>query len=304
MSPLGFVGLGVMGSRMARRLLAAGHAVQGYNRNREKADPLVALGMTRAGSPRAAAEGAEVVFSIVTDTAALRAVGLGPDGILAGLRPGAVWVEMSTVSPRATRELGALAEAQGAALLDAPVSGGPGTVEQGQLSIYVGGESAALERVRPYLEALGPTITSVGPLGAAITMKIAINLAGPVQLLGFAESVLLAEKAGIARGAAVEAILRSVMASPMLRYRGPFVLDMPREPWFTVSMMQKDLGLALELARELAVPLPTTAVANELLSAARGLGLAAEDCAAIFDVVAAMSGARGTRKRTEQDGGE
>ena len=144
MSPLGFVGLGVMGSRMARRLLAAGHAVQGYNRNREKADPLVALGMTRAGSPRAAAEGAEVVFSIVTDTAALRAVGLGPDGILAGLRRGAVWVEMSTVSPRATRELGALAEAQGAALLDAPVSGGPGTVEQGQLSIYVGGETAAL----------------------------------------------------------------------------------------------------------------------------------------------------------------
>src|SRR3990172_3257681 len=188
MSPLGFVGLGVMGSRMARRLLDAGHAVQGYNRNREKADPLVALGMTRAGSPRAPAEGAEVVVSIVTPTAALNA-----------------------------GRLGALAEAQGAALLDAPVSGGPGTVEQGQLSIYVGGESAALERVRPYLEALGPTITRGGPPRGATPMKTPTTPAAPVQWLGFAESGPLAEKGGTARGAAVEAILRSVMASPMLR---------------------------------------------------------------------------------------
>jgi 3-hydroxyisobutyrate dehydrogenase-like beta-hydroxyacid dehydrogenase len=290
MTALGFVGLGTMGSRMAKRLLAAGHAVQGHNRTAAKADPLRALGMRPAPSPRAAAEGADVVFSMVSDAAALRAVGLGPDGILAGLRPGAVWVEMSTVSPRATRELGALAAAQGATLLDAPVSGGPGTVEEGQLSIYVGGDPAALERVRPYLQALGPTITSVGPLGAAITMKIAINLGVAAQMLAFSESVLLAEKAGIARNTAVEAILRSVMASPMLRYRGPFVLDMPREPWFTVTMMQKDVGLALELGRELAVPLPTVAFANEMLSAARSLGLGSEDVAAIFDVLAAQAG--------------
>ena len=300
---VGFVGLGTMGSRMAGRLVGAGHSVRGHNRTRAKAAPLVAAGMGWADSPREAARDAEVVFTIVSDTAALRAVSLGPDGILAGLAAGAVWVEMSTVSPRATRELAAAAAEKGATLLDAPVSGGPGTVEQGQLAIYVGGDEAALERVRPYLLAIGPTITRVGPVGAAVTMKVAINLAGPVQFLAFAESILLAEKAGIDRATAVEAVLRSVMASPMLKYRGPFILDMPREPWFNVSMMQKDVQLALELAREVALPLPSTALANEMLSAARALGLAAEDCAAVFDVLAGMGGARGTSKPRVQSGG-
>jgi 3-hydroxyisobutyrate dehydrogenase-like beta-hydroxyacid dehydrogenase len=230
-------------------------------------------------------------------------VARGPDGILAGLVAGAVWVEMSTVSPRAVRELAAAAREQGVTLLDAPVSGGPGTVEQGQLAIYVGGDEAALERVRPYLLAIGPTITRVGPVGAAVTMKVAINLAGPVQFLAFTESILLAEKAGIDRATAVEAVLRSVMASPMLKYRGPFILDMPQEPWFNVSMMQKDVQLALELAREVALPLPSTALANEMLSSARALGLAAEDCAAVFDVLAGMGGVRGTSKRSVQIGG-
>lgn len=294
--PLGFVGLGAMGSRMVRRLLGAGHSVRGWNRTHAKAEPLVRAGMRWADSPRAAAEGAEVVLSCVADTAALRAVALGPEGILEGLAPGTVWLEMSTVSPTLTRELAQAAEARGATLLDAPVSGGVSTVDQGQLSIYVGGDKAALDRVRPYLQALGPTITSVGPVGSAVTMKIAINLAGPVQMLAFAESVLLAEKAGIDRVAAVEAVLRSVMASPMLKYRGPFVLHMPREPWFNVSMMQKDVELALELAREAAVPLPTASVASAMLSAARGLGLAREDFAALFDVLALMSGLGESRK--------
>ena len=287
---LAFVGLGAMGSRMVKRLLAAGHEVRGYNRTRSRAEALVAAGMLTADSPRAAAEGALAVLSCVADTAALRAVALGPDGILTGLASGAVWIEMSTVSPSLTRELAAAAEEQGAIMLDSPVSGGVGTVEQGQLSIYVGGDMAALDRVRPYLLALGPTITRVGPVGSAVTMKVAINLAAPVQMLAFCESVLLAEKAGIDRKAAVEAVLKSVMASPMLKYRGPFVLDLPEEPWFNVSMMQKDAQLALERGRELAVPLPTTAVANEMLSAARSAGLAGEDFAAVFHVLAGMSG--------------
>ena len=287
---LGFVGLGAMGGRMVKRLLAAGHGVRGYNRTRSRAEALVAAGMLTADSPRAAADGALAVLSCVADTAALRAVALGPDGILTGLAAGAVWIEMSTVSPSLTRELAAAAEERGAILLDSPVSGGVGTVEQGQLSIYVGGDMAALDRVRPYLQVLGPTITRVGPVGSAVTMKVAINLAAPVQMLAFSESVLLAEKAGIDRKAAVEAVLKSVMASPMLKYRGPFVLDLPEEPWFNVSMMQKDAQLALELARELAVPLPTTAVANEMLSAARSAGLAGEDFAAVFHVLAGMSG--------------
>jgi 3-hydroxyisobutyrate dehydrogenase-like beta-hydroxyacid dehydrogenase len=302
-SDLGFVGLGAMGSRMVKRFLAAGHRVRGHNRTPARAVPLLRAGMIMAETPRAAAEGMPVVFSCVADTAALRAVAHGPDGIVEGLGPGAVWVEMSTVSPAVTREAAAAAAARGATMLDAPVSGGVGTVEQGELAIYVGGDPAALERVRGHLLALGPTITSVGAVGSAVTMKVAINLAAPVQMLAFAESVLLAEKAGIDRAAAVEAVLRSVMASPMLKYRGPFVLKLPDEPWFNVAMMQKDVQLALELARDLALPLPSAALANEMLSAARGRGLAGEDFAAMFHVLAAMGGLAGgdhppTRTRT------
>ena len=296
MAALGFVGLGAMGGRMTRRLLAAGHAVVGYNRTRAKAQPLVASGMRLAESPRAAAEASDIVFSMVTDTVALRALALGPDGIVAGLRSGATWVEMSTVSPAATRELGALVAARGATMLDAPVSGSVLTLEQGQLSIVVGGDPAVLERVRPYLLAIGPTITHVGPLGLAVTMKIATNLGLAVQMVAFSEAVLLAEKAGIGRERAVEALLKSVVASPMVKYRGPFVLKMPAEAWFNVAMMQKDLALALELGRSAGVPLPTTALTYEMLTAARGLGLAEYDFAVVFDVLARMSGLEGSPK--------
>lgn len=287
---LGFVGLGAMGGRMAKRLVDAGHRVVGYNRTRAKARPLVAAGMRLAESPRAVAEAADVIFSMVTDTAALKTLALGADGIVAGLRPGAAWVEMSTVSPTATRELAALVAARGAAMLDAPVSGSVATLEAGQLSIMVGGDAAVLERVRPYLLAIGPTITHVGPLGLAVTMKIATNLGLAVQMLAFSEAVLLAEKAGIERERAVETLLKSVVASPMVKYRGPFVLKMPAEAWFNVPMMQKDLALALELGRSVGVPLPTTALTYEMLTAARGLGLAEYDFAVVFDVLAGMSG--------------
>lgn len=296
MTTLGFVGLGAMGSRMASRLLDAGYRVVGYNRTRAKAQQLLAAGMRLVESPRAAAEGADIVFSMVADTAALRAVALGAEGIVAGLRPGVTWVEMSTVSPAATRELAGQAEARGAAMLDAPVSGSVSTLEQGQLSIIVGGDAAVLERVRPYLLAIGPTITHVGPLGLAVTMKIATNLGLAVQMLAFSEAVVLAEKAGIARERAVEALLKSVAASPMLKYRGPFVLGMPEEAWFKVGMMQKDLRLALELGRSVGVPLPATALSHEMLTAAGGLGLGEYDFAVLFDVLAGMSGLSASRK--------
>jgi 3-hydroxyisobutyrate dehydrogenase-like beta-hydroxyacid dehydrogenase len=287
---LGFVGLGAMGGRMAKRLLDAGHPVVGYNRTRSRAEWLVEAGMRGVDSPRAVAEAAEVVFSMMSDTEALAAVTAGPHGILAGLRPGAVYVEMSTVSPTAIRALGAEVAARGAHMLDAPVSGSVATLEAGQLAFMVGGDPAVLERVRPSLLAIGPTITHVGALGLAVTMKIAINLGLATQMLAFSEAVLLAEKAGIARERAVEALLRSVTASPMVKYRGPFVLGMPAEAWFDVGMMQKDLRLALDLGRAVGVPLPGTALANQLLTAARGLGLAHEDFAVVFDVLAEMSG--------------
>ncbi len=296
MAPLGFVGLGTMGGRMAGRLLAAGRQVVGYNRTAEKARALVAAGLVLEKSPRAVAEASEAVFSMVTDSVALRAIALGPDGVIAGLRPGAVWAEMSTVSPDVTRELGQAVAARGAALIDAPVSGSPVTLDAGQLSFMVGGDPAALEKVRAHLMAIGPTITHVGKLGLAVTMKIATNLGLAVQMLAFSEAVALAEKAGIVRERAVEVLLKSVIASPMVKYRGPFVLKQPDEAWFDVNMMQKDMLYALEAGRELDVPLPTTAVANEYLTAARALGLEQQDFAAIFDVLAQMAGIESVRE--------
>jgi 3-hydroxyisobutyrate dehydrogenase len=290
MAPVGFIGLGAMGSRMARRLLQGGHAVVGYNRTAEKARPLVEAGMTLARSPCEVASQAAVVLSMVTDGDALDAIAHGEDGVLAGLAREAIWVEMSTVGPAITQALAVEVEARGATLLDAPVSGSAITVEQGQLSFMVGGDPRALERVRPYLLAIGPTITHVGELGLAKAMKIATNLGLAVQMLAFSEAVVLAEKAGLARDRAVEVLLRSVIASPMVKYRGPFVLAMPAEALFDVPMMQKDLQLALELGRAKGVPLPSTALAHEMLSSARARGVGHHDFAVVFDVLATLSG--------------
>ena len=294
MPSIAFVGLGAMGSAMARRLLAAGHHVTGYNRTRAKAEALASRGLVVADSARAAVKGAEVVLSMVTDSDALRDVALRDDGILAGLGRGAIWAEMSTVSPAVTRMLGERVQEKGATLLDAPVSGSTVTIAQGQLSFIVGGDPAALERVRPVLLAIGPTITHVGALGLAVTMKIAVNLSIGVQMLAFSESVLLAEKSGIPREKAVEALLKGVTASPMLKYRGPFVLDKPEEALFSVILLQKDMRLALEQGRAVGVPLPSTGLVHELLTGARGLGLAEKDFAALFDVLAKLSGLGGS----------
>jgi 3-hydroxyisobutyrate dehydrogenase-like beta-hydroxyacid dehydrogenase len=301
MATLGFVGLGAMGSRMAKRLLDAGHTVIGYNRTPGKAKWLVDAGMHVAGTPREATEPSDAVFSMVTNTAALEAVSHGPDGILAGLKPGATFIEMSTVSPAAIRKLGAEVAKHGAALLDAPVSGSVSTLESGQLSFMVGGNPKVLERVRPYLTTIGPTITHVGELGMAKSMKIATNLGLAVQMVAFSEAVLLAEKAGIARERAVETLLKSVIASPMVKYRGPFVLGMPEEAWFNVEMIQKDLGLALEMGRTTGVPLPTTAIVQELMTATKSLGLKEYDFAVVFDVLAKMSGLSGSPKPPREE---
>ncbi len=287
---LGFVGLGVMGSRVVKRLLDAGLAVTGWNRTKEKAQWLLDAGMNWADSPRAVTEQSDVVFTMVTNTKALQAVTYGPDGILAGLQPGAVYVDMSTTSPANTRAIAEKVAELGAQMLDAPVSGSVITLEQGKLSIMVGGDDETFERARPVLEAIGPKVIHVGPSGSAVTMKIAVNLSLAVQMLAFSEGVLLAEKSGIPREKAVEVMLASVIASPMVAYRGPLVLGHPEEVWFDCHMMQKDMNLALELGREVDVPLPTTAITNELLTAARGMGLDHKDFAVVFDVLASLSG--------------
>jgi 3-hydroxyisobutyrate dehydrogenase-like beta-hydroxyacid dehydrogenase len=289
---LGFVGLGVMGSGMARRLLEGGHTVHGYNRTREKARPLEELGLVVEDSPRAVAEAADVVHSMVTNVAALRAVSEGDNGLLAGLGPGKIWIDHSTAAPSASRDLAERVRELGAEMLDAPVSGSVSTLEEGRLSIMVGGNREAFERVEPILRDIGPKVTHVGENGQALLLKIAINLSLQVQMVAFCEGLLLAEKDGIDRETALDVMLASVIASPMLKYRAPFVIEQPDEAWFDVNMMQKDMLLALEAGRELDVPMPTTAVSNELLTAARGMGLAEKDFAVVYDVLAEMAGLR------------
>jgi len=277
---------------MVQRLLAAGHRVTGYNRTKSKAQWLLDAGMKWGETPRSVAEAADITFSMVTNTEALEAVTGGTDGIIAGLSAGKIYIDMSTVSPAASREIAAQVKSKGAQMMDAPVSGSVITLEEGKLSIMVGGDRDALERTLPVLEAIGPKVTHVGPNGLAVSMKIATNLSLAVQMLAFSEGVLLAEKSGIARETAVEVLLNSVIASPMVKYRGPFVLKMPDEAWFDVNMMQKDLLLALEMGRQLNVPLPTTAITNEMLTAARGMGLQEKDFAILFEVIARMAGVK------------
>jgi len=290
MANLGFIGLGVMGSQMVNRLLDKGHAVTGYNRTRAKAQWLIDRGMKWADSPRAVAAAADVTFAMVTNVAALQAITDGPDGLLAGLSPGKVFVDISTVSPAASRALAARVRERGADMLDAPVSGSVITLQEGKLSVMVGGRRETFERVKPLLLDIGPKVTYVGNNGLALSMKIATNLSLAVQMMAFSEGVLLAEKSGIARETAVDVLTHSAIASPMIQYRGPFVLRMPEEAWFDVNMMQKDMLLAMELGRQLNVPLPTTAASNEFLTAARGMGWEKKDFAVVFDVLAQMSG--------------
>jgi 3-hydroxyisobutyrate dehydrogenase-like beta-hydroxyacid dehydrogenase len=292
MANLGFVGLGVMGSEMVVRLLDKGHTVTGYNRTRSKAERLIKKGMKWADSPRAVCAAADVTFSMVTNEKALGAVMDGPDGILSALSPGKFLIDMSTVSPGYSRSLGTRVREKGADLIDAPVSGSVITLQEGKLSVMVGGRKETFDRLKPILDDLGPKVTYVGDSGLALSMKIATNLSLAVQMMAFAEGVLLAEKSGIRREVAVDVLVHSAIASPMVKYRGPFVLKLPDEAWFDCNMMQKDLMLALDMGRALDVPLPTTAVSNEFLTAARGMGLAKEDFAVVFQVLAQMSGVK------------
>jgi 3-hydroxyisobutyrate dehydrogenase-like beta-hydroxyacid dehydrogenase len=290
MAKLGYVGLGVMGGRMADRLLSKGHSVIGNNRTKSKAQWLIDKGMTWGDTPRAVAEAADIVFVMVTDSNALDSIASGADGLVAGLGPGKIVIDMSTVSPAMSQALAAKVREKGADMVDSPVSGSVITLEQGKLTMMVGGRAETFKTIEPLLLDIGTKATHVGDNGLAVSMKIAINLSLAVQMLAFAESVLLAEKSGIARDTAVDVLTHSVIGSPMLQYRGPFVLHMPDEAWFNVNMMQKDLLLALEMGRQLQVPLPTTAASNEWLTVARAMGLAEKDFAAVFQAMARVSG--------------
>jgi 3-hydroxyisobutyrate dehydrogenase-like beta-hydroxyacid dehydrogenase len=283
-----------MGSRIAARLVAAGTEVHGWNRTPGK----VTGGIVEEDSPEAVARAADVVFTMVTDTAAVQEVVAGPEGVLGGLRPGAVIVEMSTIDPAVSASLAGEAAAAGGFLLDAPVSGSIATLEAGQLSIMVGGDEAAYERVRPFLLQIGPKVIRIGENGQALLVKLAINNALVAEMVAFCENVAMAEKGGVRREVAVEALLQSVISSPMLQYRGPFILEgnMPSEAWSNVNLQQKDMTLGLATGKRLATPLPTSTAANELLTAARGMGLEEYDFSVVYEVFRALNGLGGRRE--------
>lgn len=289
---LGFVGLGAMGQLIVPRLIAAGHSVTGWNRSRDKAEPLIKAGMRWADTPRQVAEKADIVFSIVTDSNAVKAVALGEQGILAGLRKGGIYIDMSTIDPDASRAVAAEFTKAGAIMLDAPISGSPVTVVQGNASVMVGGNAAAFERAKPVLLAIGPKVTHIGANGLACQMKIAVNLLLMVEVIAFGEAIALAEKGGVTRETAVDAVLKSVAASPVLGYRGPFILEgkMPKVPLADVTLQQKDMLLALDLGRKQGSPVPLAAAANEMMNACRGLGIDHNDFVAAHEVYRRLGG--------------
>jgi 3-hydroxyisobutyrate dehydrogenase-like beta-hydroxyacid dehydrogenase len=290
---LGFIGLGAMGALIVPRLIEAGHTVTAWNRSRDKVQAILHLaGLCYAETPRAVAEQSEIVFSIVTDAAAVKAVALGPAGIVSGIKPGGIYIDMSTIDPESSRAVAAEFAKAGAFMLDAPISGSPVTVRAGQASVMVGGDEAAYERAKPVLLAIGPKVTRIGTNGLACQMKIAVNLLLMVEVICFGEAVALAEKGGVTREAAVDAILKSVAASPVLGYRGPFILEgkMPAVPLADVTLQQKDMILALDLGRKLGSPTPLAAAANEMMNACRGLGIDHNDFVVAHQVYRRLGG--------------
>jgi 3-hydroxyisobutyrate dehydrogenase-like beta-hydroxyacid dehydrogenase len=283
---IGFIGLGAMGSRIAARLLDAGHHMYGTNRTAAKAEPLIERGLIWLDTPREVTAAADIVISMVTDDDALDAIADGPDGLLAGLRPGAVYIDMSTVSPHASRQLAEQVRAHDAQMLDAPVSGSIPQAEAGTLAIMVGGDERAFAKVEPLLRELGQTVTHIGRGGQGLVLKLAINISLAVQTLAFSEGLLLAEHAGVDPELAAEVMGSSSIGSPMLKARIPLLLNLPEHAWFDMELMQKDIQLAREAAHELAIPLPSAAVADAMLTRGRELGYAHRDLAALHDVLA------------------
>ena len=286
MQTIGFIGLGHMGGNMAARYLAAGYTVCGEARNRNAAQWLIDQGLQWADTPREVAEAADVVMTSLPNDDVVESVASGPDGILAGLDAGKLWADLSTIVPRASRELATRVrkEGRGAEMLDTPVSGSVPQVKAGTLTIMVGGNEDAYARIEPLLRVLG-TPVRVGDNGHGLVLKLAVNISLGVQVLAFSEGLLLAERDGIDPHLAARVMTDSAIGSPMLKARVPLVLDRNDETWFDVGLMHKDIRLALATAREQNVPLPSADVTDKILTRATELGYEHRDIAAIFDVL-------------------
>lgn len=288
---VGVVGLGQMGSGFAARLLSQKQEVVGWNRTKSKADALVAKGMAWTDSPRAVAEQSDLVLTMLADGAVVDRILEGENGVLAGIA-GKTLAEMSTIAPAQAKALAARVVAAGGKFLDAPVLGNHLTIEQGKLLVMVGGDEAVLEHMRAPFEKLAAKVIRVGAIGQGKSMKIALNLQLATQILSFSEGLLLAMKSGIPRDTAMQFFLGGAGASPMLQYRGPLITGQPDPAWFDCTMMQKDVKLALDLGKELGVPLPTTEVADRWLDKAREAGLSHHDFSILFFVLAQAAGER------------
>jgi 3-hydroxyisobutyrate dehydrogenase-like beta-hydroxyacid dehydrogenase len=285
---IGFVGLGHMGGNMAARYLAAGYSVDGEARSREGLEHLLDEGLSWCDTPREVAQSADVVITSIPNDDVLGDVASGDDGIIAGLETGKIWVDMSTVSPSASREVADRVRESGGVMLDAPVSGSVPQVKSGTLTIMVGGDERAYERVEPVLRELG-TPTRIGENGQGIVLKLAINISLAVQMLALSEGLLMAERDGVDRELAVKVMTESPIGSPMLKARVPLILDPSGEAWFDVELMRKDIRLALQTADELHVPVPSAHAADEVLTLADELGYSHRDIAALREVLAKKS---------------
>ncbi len=288
METIGFVGLGHMGGNMAGRYLAAGYTVYGNDRDRDAAQSLVDQGLRWLDTPRAIAEAVGIVMTSLPNDDIVESVASAPEGLLAGLEAGKVWVDLSTISPRVSRETAARVRERGAHMLDSPVSGSVPQVQTGTLTIMVGGDDEAYARVEPVLRVLG-TPTHIGDNGQGLVLKLAINISLGVQMLAFSEGLLLAEQEGIDPHLAAKVMTESPIGSPMLKARVPLVLDRPDESWFDIALMHKDISLAATTGRERGVPLPSADVADDVLGRAAELGYEHRDIAALFDFLGAIS---------------
>jgi 3-hydroxyisobutyrate dehydrogenase-like beta-hydroxyacid dehydrogenase len=298
MQTIGFIGLGKMGGNMAARYLAAGYTVYGQARNRDRAQWLIDEGLRWVDTPRKLAQLAEIVFTSLPNDDVVESVAAGSEGIVAGLGEGKVWADLSTISPRVSRQLAERVREQagGSVMLDAPVSGSVPQVNTGTLTIMVGGDQDAYTRIEPVLRVLG-TPVHIGDNGQGLVLKLAVNISLAVQMLAFSEGLLLAEQDGIDPHLAAKVMTDSAIGSPMLKARVPLVLDRPNETWFDIGLMHKDIRLARQAGSELATTLPSAAVADEILSKAEELGYAHRDLAAVHQVLAQLAAAA-RRERT------
>jgi 3-hydroxyisobutyrate dehydrogenase-like beta-hydroxyacid dehydrogenase len=279
---IGLIGLGLMGRPMGLNLLKAGHTLTVWNRTASRAESLVAAGAKLAESPREVASSSDVLLTIVSDPPALEEVLWSKDGVLSGLRRGSIYIDSSTVSPALARKISAACAERGARFLDAPVTGGTWGAEKGELVFMVGGEAETLKAVEPILGALSKRWFHLGPNGAGQIIKLAMNLILALQVDALAEALALVTGAGIQGEKLVEVMQSSMARAPILDIKAPLLLKGEYPPSFPLRLMHKDLGLALDLANQIGVPLPATAAARETYSAVKGAAKEDLDYAAVM----------------------